>query len=285
MSAEKRTNLELRVSVTASRLRELLRPVVLMSFLCTALPAVAQVTSEVEESSASGSDITRPSHRIDLRVESENGEDEHLLTSTIRYEQPILLNKDWQINFRADVPFVHSKEDPGDGEPDEKSSGLGDLLVQAIFVRHLGEEEGFGLGAQFILPTASKDALGDGKWRLRPTVGYRWPVPAITEGTYFQLLARYDFSFAGDEDREKIRELQFAPNLEIEFPGEAYLSFFPSTDIRYDFRTNELFVPANVEVGKSWGRLVVSAEGGVGLIKGDEPPYDWKLEGRIGWKF
>jgi len=164
------------------------------------------------------------------------------------------------------------------------SQGLGDMLVQAIYVRRLTDTQGFGFGAQLILPTARKDALGKGKWRLRPTAGYRWSVN-LTPGSFFQLTARYDFSFAGKDNRKDVRELQFAPNLEIELPGEAYISIFPSTDIRYNFVKHRFFFPANLEIGKSWGRIVCSVEGAAALINRDEGPYRHKLEVRVGVRF
>jgi len=158
------------------------------------------------------------------------------------------------------------------------------MLVQAIYVRRLPDTQGLGLGAQLIVPAARKDALGKGKWRLRPTAGYRWSVD-LTPGSFFQLVVRYDFSFAGKKNRNNVRELQFAPNLEVALPDEAYVSIFPSTDIRYNFVRNRFFLPANLEIGKSWGRVVGSLEGAAAVINGDEGPYKWKLEGRVGFRF
>jgi hypothetical protein len=67
--------------------------------------------------------------------------------------------------------------------------------------------------------------------------------------------------------------------------GRCLVSIFPSTDIRYNFIRDEFFLPLNLEVGKSWGPVVASLEGGVGIIHGDHPPYDWKLEARLGFRF
>ena len=248
-------------------------------------PALAQGVAGGAEAPNSGEDLTRPARRIDLRAEAEGEEDEESLTLTLRYDHPVPLGGGWQANLRVDLPFVSNSEISADNPLGHDDADFGDMLFQAVFVRHINESEGFGIGTQLIAPTAGGEAFGRGKWRLRPTAGYRWSLPSITEGTYFQVLARYDFSFAGDDERDDVRELQFAPNLEIELPGEAYVSIFPSTDIRYNFVHDEFFLPLNLEAGKSWGRLVVSVEGGVGLISGDHPPYDWKLEGRMGLRF
>jgi hypothetical protein len=245
--------------------------------LAGANPAQAQTEAI---GSASGADVTRPLQRIDLRSEF-NEED---TTVTLRYTAPVPLDDGWQANLRMDLPFrIIDEEAPATDSGGDV--GLGDMLFQAIFVRHVNEREGFGIGTQLIVPTAAGEEFGSGKWRLRPTAGYRWLLPEISEETFFQLLARYDFSFAGDDDRADVSELQFAPNLEIGLPGRAYFSIFPSTDIRYNFEQDEFFLPLNLEVGKEWDRIVVSAEGGVGLISGERPPYDWKVEARVGLRF
>lgn len=264
-----------------------MRPVLpVAAALLWAPAAMAQeAPAPTEEAPASGGDIVRQTHRIDLRIEANGQDGDGELTTTLRYTNPIPIGGGWQVNFRADLPFVASDEVSDENPLGETELGFGDILVQAVFARHVGERDGFGIGAQLIVPTASGEAFGKGKWRLRPTAGYRWGVPSISEDSFFQLLARYDFSFAGDDDRSNVSELQFAPNLEIALPGDAYVSIFPSTDIRYNFVRDEFFLPLNLEVGKSWGRIVASLEGGVGVISGDNPPYDWKLEFRLGFRF
>jgi hypothetical protein len=80
-----------------------------------------------------GGDITRPSRRIDLRFEVEEGEEETTNKLTLRYDQPIKLSDRWQLNLRADLPFasVDLTDDDTDHHPD--TSGVGDVLLQAVF--------------------------------------------------------------------------------------------------------------------------------------------------------
>jgi len=253
-----------------------------VTLLIVPAAASAQAMDPAFYPSPSGQDLLRPTHRIDLRTEYASSPNEKAVAWTVRYDHPIRLTSRSQLNFRLDMPLVHSAVEESGATAHQ--SGLGDMLVQAIYVQRLTDTQGFGFGAQLILPTARKDTLGKGKWRLRPTAGYRWSVN-LTPGSFFQLTARYDFSFAGKDSRKNVRELQFAPNLEIELPGEAYVSIFPSTDMRYNFVKNRFFLPANLEIGKSWGRVVGSVEGAAALINGDEGPYKWKLEGRVGFRF
>ncbi|HUD28029.1 MAG TPA: hypothetical protein VMQ93_04095, partial [Novosphingobium sp.] len=226
-------------------------------------------------------DITRPLQRFDLRVEYADEGDEDSTTFTIRHERPVELGDGWRANLRFDLPFkLVNEEAPGEAS----DFGFGDVLLQAIFARRTGAN-GFGIGTQVIVPTAGGEKFGRGQWRLRPTAGYRWGTPSISKGSYFQALVRYDFSIASKEGRGETRELQFSPTLEIELPEESYVTIFPSTDIRYNFRTDAFFLPVNLEVGKQWGRVVASLEGGAAVISGDGAPYDWKLEARVGYRF
>ena len=83
-------------------------------------------------------------------------------------------------------------------------------------------------------------------------------VSRVFSGVGFRAVSRYPVIVCPDVDRE---------------------------EHRYNFVRHELFVPANLEIGKSWGRLVASLEGAVGVIKGDDPIYKWKFEGRLGNRF
>lgn len=248
----------------------------------SAIPAaaLAQDGGLSTEASGSGVDLLDISRRIDLRVEVSETDEVKEYVYTLRHDYKIKFDDGWQLTLRADLPFKDVPDPSG-----EYDLGAGDMLLHVGVVRRLAGEQGFGVGAQVIAPTAKDDAHGRGKWRMRPIVGYRWPVKAITPGSFFQLQARYDFSFAGDDSRRETRELQVSPNLEIALPESFYVSIFPSTDFRYDFTRDELFVPADIEVGKEWGRMVWSLEAAAGIIKEDHPLYDWKVETRLGWRF
>ena len=234
----------------------------------------------------SGADITRPTHRIDLRAELESDDGERTRKLTLRYAHPVFLENRWRVNLQVDLPFASRSLSGQAADEDAQTRGDGDVILQAILARETDGSRAFGFGTQLILPTASQEASGKGKWRLRPAVGYRWSLPGSSGRSFFQLLVRYDFSFAGDKSRPRVSELQFSPNLELGLSRSAYVSIFSSPDIRYNFVTDELFVPINVEFGKSIGRrLIVSLELGKSVIGGEHQPYDWKAEGRVGFRF
>ncbi|NYT42256.1 hypothetical protein HZY97_15900 [Sphingomonas sp. R-74633] len=255
----------------------------LFALAALALPALAHAQEQEEEASPSGRDITRPVLTLDLRTEVAREDDQDKLTVTLRHDHPVDLGGGWRVNLRVDLPvkIVDAEEEADTGT----TIGLSNVLFQAIFIRELGEDQGFGFGTQVKLPSASDSRFGSTQWQLLPTAGYRWPAHGISKESFFQILTRYRFSLADGSGRATASELQFSPNLEIGLPGKAYFSIFPSTDIRYDFKTKSFFLPLNLEVGKKWGRLVTSLEGGVGLIEGNAAPYQWKVEARIGLRF
>lgn len=254
-----------------------------LRWLLLAMFAVPGLARAQEDASASGKDIIRPVMSLDLRTEVAREDGEDKVTVTLRHDHPIDLGDDWRVNLRFDLPvkFVDADETADTGN----TLGLSNVLFQAAFSKKLGENQGFGFGAQVKLPSASDSRFGSDQWQVLPMVGYRWPAAGISKDSFFQILTRYHFSLKGDSSRATASELQLSPNLEIGLPGKAYLSIFPSADIRYDFNTKSFFLPANLEIGKKWGRLVTSLEGGVGVIKGDADPYQWKIEGRIGLRF
>jgi hypothetical protein len=66
------------------------------------------------------------------------------------------------------------------------------------------------------------------------------------------------------------------------------LTFFASENIEVNFADNDkLFVPFDLMVGKKFGeRVVVSLEYSRELFHdNDFEPYEWQLEGRIGYYF
>lgn len=246
-------------------------------------PAFAQ--ENVERVETSGGDITRPSQRFDFRFERESKPDERTTKLTLRYDHPVLLSHRWRLNLRMDVPFAWVNHRGEHDEEHADTSGISDVLLHAVLAHYVKENEGLAFGSELIIPTAANESLGKGKWRLRPMAGYRWSLSQLGEDGFFQLIARYDFSFAGKDSRSKVSELQFAPNVEIDLGHSAYLSFYPSADIRYDLVRDKLFVPVDIEVGKSFGRLVMSLEVAKAIVHEDHAPYDWRAEGRIGMRF
>jgi hypothetical protein len=188
------------------------------------------------------------------------------------------------VAYRVEFPYV--VESDSDPTASSVSSGYGDTLFQAVLSKELDAGQGFGVGLRFIAPTATGDQFGNGKWRMLPTVGYRYGLPEISPDTYFQFVARYAFDFAGDSTRNHTSELQMAPSFNVGLPDKSYVTFFPATDVRYNFIYREGFVPFNIEIGKQWTRTLMTAlEIGVPFFETAHPVYKYKIEAHIGFRF
>jgi hypothetical protein len=228
-----------------------------------------------------GHDVTKPLHKIDLfQNYTTPGDGINTWTSTLRYERPFEFENNWKIAYRFELPFIYSNDGSG---PIGYRRSYGDTLMQAIISNaKISGREGIGFGLRFIAPTASDPALGTGKWLMLPTVGYRYSLPEISDGSYFQFVARYRFDFAGLSARSHYSDLQFAPSLNIALPFAWYLTLFPSTDIRYNLMRREWFVPFNFEIGRALSeKLQAGLEVGFPMIQGNFPVYKFKAEVHI----
>ncbi len=228
-----------------------------------------------------GHDITRPMHLLELFQSYINPSvGINTWTTTLRYERPFDLEDNWKLAYRFEFPFVYSNDSLG--EPQAYHSSYGDTLMQAVLSKMIDERQGFGFGLRLIAPTASEPALGTGRWLMLPTVGYRYGLPEISDGSYFQIVARYRFDFAGDLTRSHISDLQLAPSLNIVLPQSWYVTFFPSTDIRYNFMRREWFVPFDFEIGKEFNKsLQAGLEISFPMLQGNFPVYKFKAEAHV----
>jgi hypothetical protein len=165
------------------------------------------------------------------------------------------------------------------------------MLLQGLLIYAPTQRFAVVGGTQMIFPTASRDNMGAGKYRLVPTLGARYNLPEITKGSWAAFLLRYDYDVAGESDRRHISELQLAPLVNIALPDGWFVDLYPSSDIRYNFAAKRpgdagrWFVPFNVMVGKLVTRsIVASLEMGVPIVN-DYQVYDFKLEARVGFFF
>ena len=106
---------------------------------------------------------------------------------------PIELNPDWHVISRTIFPVMFNQNDlfPGSGS----QSGLRDT-TEGLYFSPSRTFNGFTLGAGpiFLLPTATDELLGAGKWGAGPTGVLVWQGSGWTVG----ILANHIWSFAGE---------------------------------------------------------------------------------------
>jgi hypothetical protein len=175
--------------------------------------------------------------------------------------QPVIpfdLNPEWNLISRTILPLVDQDDIPsGSGG----KSGIGDV-VQSLFFSPKALTSGgltWGVGPAILLPTASDDLLGNGKWGLGPT-----GVALKQQGPWtYGALANHIWSVAGDDDRADISKTFLQPFLSYTTPTAT--TYGLNTESVYDWEVNKWIVPINLTASQlmKLGDQRVSMGGGI----------------------
>lgn len=121
---------------------------------------------------------------------------------------PMAVNDDWNLISRTIFPIVDQNDVSlrGSGE-----FGLGDTVQSGFFSPKAPTASGWiwGMGPVLLVPTATDDLLGAGKWGIGPTVVVLKQVGPWTYGA----LANHIESFAGDGGRPHVSATFMQPFL------------------------------------------------------------------------
>lgn len=171
---------------------------------------------------------------------------------------PFSLNDDWNIISRTIIPFVIDQKNI---VPGTSQSGLGDIVQSLFFSPKELTANGatWGVGPVFLLPTATKKALGGGKWGA----GLTGVALRQENGWTYGGLANHIWSFAGDSSRKDINATYLQPFLSYTTP-DAW-SYTVNTESTYDWVASDWNVPVNFTIGKvvKFGKQPVQLTGGV----------------------
>jgi hypothetical protein len=136
-------------------------------------------------------------------------------------------------------------------------SGIGDINVfDAILLTSPDAKTMVGVGPLLVMPTASSDALGSGKWQAGAAAVVVRP---LTGGSMLAGLVTYQTDFAGDADRKDTSFLTAQPVAVLQIGAGFYVR---STGLMtFDFENKKYLVPFGVGVGKVFkiGRTVANA--------------------------
>jgi hypothetical protein len=112
-------------------------------------------------------------------------------------------------------------------------------------------------------------------------------LPELSAGSYLEGVVRYDFSFAGECNKEEHQQPATLADAEHQLTGSWFLTLYPSANIRVNYgdpitgQTGRLFLPFDFSVGRSLTRnFTISLEFGAPIIK-DYPIYDFILARRF----
>ena len=158
-----------------------------------------------------------------------------------RFAKPFSLG-DTQWIMRASLPINSFPVPPAQNN----ETGIGDLNVFAPYLIDTGiPTMAFGIGPQITAPTASKSAVGSGKW----SAGLVNTLFSFASPTFqYGYLLSWQESFAGSSSRKKVNLGAFQPFAFYQLGGGTYLR---STAIMaYDFESSGYSVPIGLGIGQ-----------------------------------
>ena len=158
---------------------------------------------------------------------------------------------------RTTVPYVSTPDLPGSGSV----NGLGDTVFLGFFLPKLESKgEIFGIGPALLLPTATEDETGTGKWAAGPAAVY---VNLKKKGFMWGGMAYGYWDFAGDDDRDYVAQYNIQPIANKFFPGGWYVGL-QDVPWTYNDNTDKWFLPIGPRVGKvvHFGKQAVNIFGG-----------------------
>ncbi|WP_037084171.1 hypothetical protein [Rhizobium sp. CF122] len=156
---------------------------------------------------------------------------------------PFSLNEDWNLISRTILPVTWQDDIAG---PSGEQFGLGDTLQSFFLSPAKPTENGiiWGVGPVFLLPTATDEFLGSGKWGAGPT-----GVALKQDGPWtFGILANHVWSFAGQSDRADVSSTFLQPF--ISYTTHEAWTFSLNTESTYDWENDEWSIPINFQVSK-----------------------------------
>ena len=171
--------------------------------------------------------------------------------------------------------------DAGDGA-NTNISGSGDMDFRYLYIPHVNNKVGIAGGLEAFFPTASHDALGDGKVVLRPQL-FAGFFGLFGDASIFAPGLLYLFDVAGDDGRASVNRWQ----MDIYFVWllaqmKHWLIINPQPVI--DVANNKEFMIVDVEFGFMVPTLPgasVWVRPGAGI--GEDRPFDWAFEFGFKW--
>jgi hypothetical protein len=190
------------------------------------------------------------------------------------------------LNVQPVIPFRLTQ----DYQP-ELAPGFGDVLglgdiQQSLFLSPARPGKLiWGVGPIFQFPSATDDALGQGKWGAGPTA-----VALSMYGPWvFGALINNVWSFAGDDDRPDVNQMLIQPFVNYNLPDAWYVGSAPIITANWEADSDDRWtVPLGGHVGKivRLGKLPVNLQaGGYYNVVRPDNAAEWQLRIQIQFLF
>lgn len=185
---------------------------------------------------------------------------------------PISLTTNWNLISRTILPFISQDKMVGDGS----QTGLGDITQSLFFSpkQPMGGGWIWGAGPALLIPTATDDALGTGKFGIGPTA----VLLKQQNGWTYGALVNHIWSVAGDSGRDDVNSTFLQPFLS--YTTRTQTSFTLNTESSYDWEHSQWTVPINVMVAQlvKIGKMPVQFQiGAKGYAEGPSGAPQWGI--------
>ena len=187
---------------------------------------------------------------------------------------PVSIGENWNMISRTILPITYQEAiAPGAGS----QFGTGDITQSFFFSPKKASSSGWivGVGPALLVPTASDDLLGTGKWGAGPTAVVLKQTEA---GWTYGALLNHLWSFAGDSDRDDVSSTFLQPFVSKGL-GQGR-TFVVNLESSYNWEADQWTVPLNLGYSKvsKLGAQRVSYQGGVRYyVEAPEGGPDWGL--------
>ncbi len=154
---------------------------------------------------------------------------------------PFAISPDANVISRTIVPIIAQRNLTG---PGTDQFGLGDTVQSFFFSPKAASASGvvWGAGPVFLIPTATDQALGGGKWGI----GLTGVVLKIAGQNTYGMLANHIWSIAGKSDRADISNSLFQPF--FSHTTKKATTFSLNSETTYDWLRDSWSIPVSVSV-------------------------------------
>jgi hypothetical protein len=155
---------------------------------------------------------------------------------------PFAISDDWNLISRTILPVIDQEGLSFAGDALDES-GLGDI-TQSFFFSPKESSPIWGVGPVLLIPSATDDLLGTGKWGAGPSFVMLKQQGAWTYGA----LANHIWDFAGDSDRNSVNATFLQPF--VAYVTHTHTTFSLNTETTYDWQNDQWTVPINFQISQ-----------------------------------
>ncbi len=226
----------------------------LLLFLFISVNLIAQEESDVTKAADNATNplafVTKLQFQPNYTLK-DNGGDQLIMISRIMQPSktiglPFIKSKDpskiYTI-YRIEMPVVSQTFPNNLGD----ATGLSDFIL--IDVIAFKQKKGlFGVGPALIMPTATSEFLGAGKWSAGLAGVYMTKAFGLTLG----VLGQQFVSFAGDSSRQDQNFMLLQPIITKIFKKGYFMNFSPI--MKFDWENSDYNIPLGVSFGKAFAK-------------------------------